>query len=54
MCVAKGAREKIISRRKEIFLGETIDKLIAEARALGIPMGELIKKIENKEGAGND
>jgi DNA-binding transcriptional regulator YhcF (GntR family) len=53
MRVAKGAREKVISRRRKIFLGETIDKLISEAGALGIPTGELIKEIKNREGAGN-
>ena len=51
MCVAEGAREKIINRRKEIFLGITINKLIAEAKTLGIPVNELIRVISNKEGA---
>ena len=51
MCVAEGAREKIISRRKEIFLESTIDKLLAEAKTLGIPVRELIREIKSREGA---
>ena len=50
MCVARGAREKIISRRKEIFLESTINKLLVEAKTLGIPVDELIGVIQNKEG----
>ena len=50
MCVAEGAREKIISRRKDIFLGSTINKLLAEAKTLGITVKELTRVIENKEG----
>ena len=50
MCVANGAREKIISRRKEIFLESTINKLLAEAKTLGIPVDELIRVIKDKEG----
>ena len=51
MCVAKGARERIISRRKENFLGATVDKLLAEAKTLGIPSSELIRVIKSREGA---
>jgi len=50
MCVAKGAREKITQRRKDIFLGKTIGKLLTEAKTLGIPLNELIKVIKNNEG----
>jgi DNA-binding transcriptional regulator YhcF (GntR family) len=50
MCVANGAREKIINRRKEIFLESTINKLLAEAKTLGIPVVELIGVIQDKEG----
>jgi len=50
MCVAKGAREKITQRRKNIFLGNTIGKLLAEAKTLGIPLNELIRVIKNHEG----
>jgi DNA-binding transcriptional regulator YhcF (GntR family) len=55
MCVAAGAREKITARRRDVFLNETIDVVIAEAKRLGIPITELVEVIEGKEGAnGND
>ena len=51
MCVAAGAREKITARRRDVFLNQTIDALLAEAETLGIPMNELIRVIKNKRGA---
>ena len=49
MCVAEGAREKIAKRRKDIFLNQTIDALLAEAKTLGIPLEELIDVIRSKQ-----
>jgi len=48
MCVAEGAREKITQRRKEVFLNQTIDEIIIEAKTLNISMDELISVIKNK------
>ena len=48
MCVAEGAREKITKRRKDVFLNQTIDELLAEAKTLGISLDELIGVIKNK------
>lgn len=49
MCVAAGAREQITKRRKEIFLHQTIDSLLAEAKTLDISLNELISVIKSKE-----
>jgi DNA-binding transcriptional regulator YhcF (GntR family) len=49
MCVARGAKEKITARRKDIFLNQTIAALLAEANTLGITEDELIKIIKTKE-----
>ena len=51
MCVAEGAREKITARRRDVFLNQTIDTLIAESETLGISTDELISVIKNKKGA---
>lgn len=51
MCVAEGAREKITARRRDVFLNQSIDTLMSEAKTLGISMNELIGVIKNKEGA---
>jgi len=48
MCVAEGAREKITVRRKDIFLNQTIDTLLTEAKTLGISVNELVSVIKNK------
>jgi DNA-binding transcriptional regulator YhcF (GntR family) len=50
MCVAKGAKEIISKRRRELFLGQTIDSLLTEAKTLGLSMNELIEVIKRKEG----
>lgn len=50
MCVAEGARENIMEKRKEVFLNRTIDVLLAEAKTLGISLDELISVIKNKKG----
>lgn len=50
MCVAEGARENIMKKRKEVFLNRTIDVLLAEAKTLGISLDELISVIKNKKG----
>jgi DNA-binding transcriptional regulator YhcF (GntR family) len=41
MRVAEGAREKITERRRAIFLNQTIDALLAEAKTLGISVEEI-------------
>ena len=49
MCVAKGAREKITKRRKDVFLNQTIDELLDEAKTLDISLDELIGVIKQKK-----
>ncbi|MCL2574084.1 MAG: GntR family transcriptional regulator [Defluviitaleaceae bacterium] len=50
MCVAEGAKEKIATRRRNIFLSVTISMMLAESKALGITLDELIEEIKKKEG----
>jgi DNA-binding transcriptional regulator YhcF (GntR family) len=50
MCVAAGAKEKIVERRKKLFLESTVDAFLSEARTLNISAGELINLIKRKEG----
>jgi DNA-binding transcriptional regulator YhcF (GntR family) len=46
MCVAYGAREKIIDRRKSVFFGETVDAFLKEAKVLQIPFDDLVTILE--------
>lgn len=48
MCVAEGAREIITKRRRGLFLNQTIDSLLTEAKTLGITENELIGIIKLK------
>jgi len=48
MCVAAGAREKISERRRDVFLNQTINTLLTEAKTLGITLDELISVIKDR------
>lgn len=48
MCVADGAKEKILMRRKKAFLGETVFEFLEEAKKLGISENELIQIIRRE------
>jgi DNA-binding transcriptional regulator YhcF (GntR family) len=55
MCVAARAREKIMKRRRAVFLNQTINALLGEAETLGISLNELISEIKDRKGTkGND
>lgn len=45
MYVSEGAREKILSQRKERLFHETIPKLLVEGKKLGISKNELIQYV---------
>lgn len=47
MCVAQGAKEQISTRRKDVFLNQTLPAMLAEAKTLGIPPKDLISAIES-------
>ena len=48
MCVANGAKEKILLSRKESFLGKTVPEFLEEAKKLGISQDDLIQIIRRK------
>ena len=54
MCVAAGARAKIIKRRKDVFLNQTVKALLEEADTLDISLEELIRVIKTKKGRKHD
>lgn len=51
MCVAAGAREKIIKRRRTVFLQETMAAVFAEAKTLGITVAEIVQTLKEREGS---
>ena len=54
MCVAAGAKEQIVSRRRAYFLETTVGELIAEAKALGMTIDQLVDVIKQQESNSND
>ncbi|MCL2470410.1 MAG: GntR family transcriptional regulator [Propionibacteriaceae bacterium] len=50
MCVAQGALEKISAERRDVFLHQTIDAVLLEARTLGISLQDLIDELTTREG----
>ncbi len=49
MSVSDGAREKILARRKNAFLGDTVSSFLDEAKKLGISEDELIQIIRGSK-----
>lgn len=49
MCVTEGARDKILNRRKKMFLDEAVPELLMEANKLGISDAELIQIIRKEK-----
>jgi DNA-binding transcriptional regulator YhcF (GntR family) len=48
MRVAPGAREKITERRRAVFLNQTVDALLEEAKTLGISAAEIVSIIQER------
>ncbi|MBS4175342.1 GntR family transcriptional regulator [Bacillus sp. FJAT-49736] len=50
MFVVKGAREKLMAKRKDQFFEEYVSKMIREAKKLGITSEELMEMIKRGKG----
>ena len=50
MFVSPDARETLRAERRESFFSEVVDPMVAEARAIGIPLGDVIARIGELEG----
>jgi GntR family transcriptional regulator len=47
MFVSPTARDALRARRREHFFSDVVDPMVAEARAVGIPLGEVVARIEH-------
>ena len=50
MFVAAGARDRLLSGRRDRFFAEVVDPVAEEARMLGIPMTEVIARLRARGG----
>lgn len=46
MFVSPDARESLRGQRRERFFEEVVDAMIAEARVIGIPLEDIVRRIE--------
>lgn len=53
MFVAEGAKEKLMTKRKEAFANEYIAPMITEATKIGISLYEILSIIEKMKGSEN-
>jgi DNA-binding transcriptional regulator YhcF (GntR family) len=49
MFVSPTARDALRAQGRETFFGQVVDPMVAEARSIGIPLSDVIKRIEQLE-----
>ncbi|SDL99679.1 transcriptional regulator, GntR family [Lentzea albidocapillata subsp. violacea] len=52
MFVSARARDMLRAQGRENFFGEVVDPMVAEALAIGIPLADVIRRIEQHENNG--
>ena len=52
MFVAPGARARLLEGRRASFFAEVVDPVAAQARVLGIPLADVIARLEQHSAAG--
>jgi GntR family transcriptional regulator len=50
MFVSPNARAKLRDQHRERFFTDVVDPMVAEARTIGIPLGDVVRHIEQKDG----
>lgn len=50
MFVSGEARHSLLAQRRDVFFEEVVDKMLAEADKIGVPVGDIIKRIESVKG----
>jgi len=46
MFVSQGAKQRLLSQRRERFFADLVDPMVAQAKLLGIPLADVITRIE--------
>ena len=50
MFVSPTARDALRARRRETFFSDVVDPMVAEAKAVGVPLAEVLARIERLAG----
>jgi DNA-binding transcriptional regulator YhcF (GntR family) len=48
MFVAPDARDRLLADRRKRFFADVVDPVLAEARVLGIPVGDIVRHLEER------
>jgi len=49
MFVAPGARDRLLAARRDRFFAEVLGPMLSEARAIGIPVSEILERIQRED-----
>ncbi len=52
MFVSPTARDALRAQRRETFFSDVVDPMVAEAKAVGIPIDEVVARIKQLDGKG--
>lgn len=52
MFVSPTARDALRAQRRETFFSDVVDPMVAEAKAVGIPIDEVVARIQQLDGRG--
>lgn len=50
MFVSGDARQSLLAQRREVFFEEVVDRMLSEAAKIGVPVSDIIKRIESVKG----
>ncbi|MCU6711784.1 GntR family transcriptional regulator [Paenibacillus sp. J5C_2022] len=50
MFVSPNARETLLEQRRERFFEEVVDRMLTEANQIGIPLEDIVLRIQNRRG----
>src|SRR5687767_12322597 len=51
MFVSPDARERLLRQRRDRFFADVVDPLVAEAKMIGIPLADIVRRLESLDGA---
>jgi hypothetical protein len=51
MFVSPDARERLLRQRRDRFFAEVVDPLVTEAKMIGIPLSDVIRRLESLDSA---
>lgn len=54
MFVSGEARQTLLAQRRDRFFEEVVDRMLTEAEKIGVPLSDIISRIEQAKGGGDE